>query len=131
MTAFDKVLDVVPGRRAVAVRNIPGTLPVFATHFPRFPVLPGVLILDDIVRAARLAAPRAPAGCQWVPAEVRRVRYRHFAQPGDQLEIRVEVAEAAERSVTLKAAAAVDGRDVTTVRQLRLAPVGDGAGEAS
>ena len=120
MTAFDEVLDVVPGRRAVAVRNVPGTLHVFATHFPRFPVLPGVLILDDIVRAARLAAPEPVVGSRWVLAEARRVRYRHFAEPGDRLEISVTVTEATEASVTCKAAVGVDGRDITTIRQLRL-----------
>jgi 3-hydroxyacyl-[acyl-carrier-protein] dehydratase len=120
MTAFDEVLDVVPGKRAVAVRNVPGTLHVFATHFPRFPVLPGVLILDDIVRAARLAAPKVPRGSRWVLAEARRVRYRHFAEPGDRLEISVTVIETTESSVTFKAAVGVDGRDITTIRQLRL-----------
>ena len=35
-----------------AVRNIPGTLAVFNTHFPRFPVVPGVLILRDLVKVA-------------------------------------------------------------------------------
>ncbi|MFI2619110.1 3-hydroxyacyl-ACP dehydratase FabZ family protein [Streptomyces sp. NPDC018584] len=120
MTAFDEILDVVKGERAVAARNVPGTLHVFATHFPRFPVLPGVLILDDIVRAARLAAPELPKGARWVLAEARRVRYRHFAEPGDRLEISVEVIEATASSVTFKAAVGVAGRDITTVRRLRL-----------
>ncbi|MFF2654246.1 3-hydroxyacyl-ACP dehydratase FabZ family protein [Streptomyces sp. NPDC058045] len=120
MTAFDEVFDAVPGERAVAVRNVPGTLGVFATHFPRFPVLPGVLILDDIVRAARLAAPELPKGSRWVLAEARRVRYRHFAEPGDRLEISVRVTEATESSVTCKATVSAGGRDITTIRQLRL-----------
>lgn len=126
MTAFDEVLDAVPGKRAVAVRHVPGTLQVFASHFPRFPVLPGVLILDDIVRAARLAAPPAPHGSGWTLAEARRVRYRHFAEPGDRMEISVQVTEATESSVTVKAAVSVDGRDITTVRQLRLERTGRG-----
>ncbi|WP_156725857.1 3-hydroxyacyl-ACP dehydratase FabZ family protein [Streptomyces apocyni] len=120
MTAFDEVLDVRPGVSARAVRHVAGTLPVFETHFPRFPVLPGVLILDDVVQAARLAAPAAPAGSRWALAEARRVRYRHFARPGDRLEISVTVTEATEDAVTLKAVASVDGKDVTTIRQLRL-----------
>ncbi|MFI6641802.1 3-hydroxyacyl-ACP dehydratase FabZ family protein [Streptomyces sp. NPDC050504] len=120
MTAFDEVIDVTPGRSARAARHVTGTLAVFETHFPRFPVLPGVLILDDLVRAARLAAPDAPPGRRWTLAEARRVRYRHFAQPGDRLEIQVTVTAATRHEVTLKAAASVDGKDVTTVRELRL-----------
>ncbi|WP_455354112.1 3-hydroxyacyl-ACP dehydratase FabZ family protein [Streptomyces sp. SYSU K217416] len=126
MTALDEILDVVPGKRAVAVRNVAGTLRVFDSHFPRFPVLPGVLILDDIVRTARLAAPPAPHGSGWTLAEVRRVRYRHFAQPGDRLEISVQVTETTETSFTVKAAVGVAGRDITTVRQLRLERTGGG-----
>lgn len=120
MTAFDEVIDVRPGVSAQATRHVTGTLAVFETHFPRFPVLPGVLILDDIVRAARLAAPKAPPGRRWTLAEARRVRYRHFAQPGDRLEYRVSVTAATKHEVTLKATASVEGRDVTTVRELRL-----------
>lgn len=128
MTALDKILHLTPGKRAVAVRNVTGTLPVFDTHFPRFPVLPGVLILDDIVRTARLAAPGAPSGTVWALSDVRRVRYRHFAEPGDQLEITVDVTEATETSVTARASVSVAGRDITTVRELRLEPAGGGRG---
>lgn len=131
MTAFDEVLDVVPGKRAVAVRHVPATLTVFDSHFPRFPVLPGVLVLDDIVRAARLAAPEVPHGSRWALAEARRVRYRHFAEPGDRLEISVRVTEATESSVTFKAAVSVAGRDITTVRQLRLERALNGTQEVS
>ncbi|MEU1021962.1 hydroxymyristoyl-ACP dehydratase [Streptomyces sp. NPDC005904] len=120
MTAFDEILEVVKGEHAVAARNVPGTLQVFATHFPRFPVLPGVLILDDIVRAARLAAPELPEGFRWALGAARRVRYRHFAEPGDRLEISVEVIETTASSVTVKARVSVAGRDITTVRGLRL-----------
>ncbi|MEO3973667.1 hydroxymyristoyl-ACP dehydratase [Streptomyces sp. CAU 1734] len=129
MTAFDEVLEVVPGRRALVVRHVPATLPVFTSHFPRFPVLPGVLILDDVVRAAGIAAPPAPAGRGWTLAEAHRVRYRHFAGGGDRLEISVEVVETTGSSVTLTAAVRVDGRDITTVRRLRLehAPGGEAA----
>ncbi|MFG2293848.1 3-hydroxyacyl-ACP dehydratase FabZ family protein [Streptomyces sp. NPDC048603] len=124
MTALDKILHLAPGSRAVALRNVTGTLTVFDSHFPRFPVLPGVLILDDIVRTARLAAPPAPQGVQWELAGVQRIRYRHFAEPGDQLEISVDVTAATARSVSVKAVVRVGGRDITTVRELRLQHAG-------
>ncbi|MBH5338413.1 hydroxymyristoyl-ACP dehydratase [Streptomyces pactum] len=123
MTAFDEVIEVEPGRRAVAARHVTHTLGVFATHFPRFPVLPGVLILDDLVGAARLAAPEPPPGTRWKPVRVRRVRYRHFACPGDRLVFTATVTEDAGDAVTVRAVASVGPRDVTTVRELRLAAV--------
>ncbi|MQS15555.1 hydroxymyristoyl-ACP dehydratase [Streptomyces kaniharaensis] len=116
---MDEVLEVVPGLRAVATRNVPGTLALFATHFPRFPVLPGVLILDDIAETARLAA---GAGA-WTLAEVSRIRYRRYVEPGDRMVVDVRITEASADTIRGSATVTVDGRTVTTVRELRLARV--------
>ncbi|WP_165961053.1 hypothetical protein [Actinocrispum wychmicini] len=58
---------------------------VFATHFPRFPVQPGVLLLDDMVEVARLAV-----GVDWMLTGADKVRYRRFARPGDEVDIEIE-----------------------------------------
>ncbi|BDU07933.1 3-hydroxyacyl-ACP dehydratase FabZ family protein [Nocardia cyriacigeorgica] len=115
-TALDRVVDVVPGVRAVALVNVPLTLTVFDTHFPRFPVLPGVLLLDHIGTTARLLA---PPGLHHQHA-VRGVRFRHYVQPGDQIRITVEVVSTAPEVIDCRAVAEVDGRAAATVRSLRL-----------
>ncbi len=51
---LDRVVGVEPGRRAEAIRNVPSTLDLFDSHFPRFPVLPGVLILGTLGALAEL-----------------------------------------------------------------------------
>lgn len=125
MTPFDVLEHIEPGRRAVAVRHIPQTLDVFATHFPRLPVLPGVLILDEMVAVAALALsgstdPSSAPG-RWVLAGAGRIRFRRFVRPGDALRIAVEVAAVIDGTSTCRASASVDGVTVTTVTGLLVA----------
>jgi 3-hydroxyacyl-[acyl-carrier-protein] dehydratase len=116
MTPLDRVIGIEPGRAASAVRNVPATLDVFDHHFPRFPVLPGVLILDDVVTVAGLALPSGG----WQLAGANRVRYRHFVRPGDELEIEVTVKDASADTAVCSASARVSGKTVTTIRELHL-----------
>lgn len=126
LVTLDRILDVEPGARGTAIRNVPNTLAIFDSHFPRFPVLPGVLILGSMgLLAAAVLAEQGPG--DWRLSGAGRVRFRHFVQPGDQLELTVEVVDASERKATLKATARVDGKPVTTVGSLRMA-AGAGAG---
>jgi 3-hydroxyacyl-[acyl-carrier-protein] dehydratase len=114
---FDRTLEFEPGVRAVALRNIPGTLSFFATHFPRLPVLPGVVLLESM---AALAG--ATAGVPYPTLRsVKGVRFRRFILPGDQVAIMVELTAGTAASGDWRAEARVDGRLVATVRALTLA----------
>lgn len=116
---FDGAVRVRPGEEATAVRNIPNTLAVFATHFPRKPVLPGVLLLESMgVLAATVC--EGPTSTGWLLSGVRGVRFRHFVGPGDQVEIHVRVTGRHERSVDLSASARVGDRTVATARTLTM-----------
>ncbi|GAA3377490.1 hydroxymyristoyl-ACP dehydratase [Streptomyces racemochromogenes] len=111
--------EVLPGERARAVRNVPNTLDLFATHFPRFPILPGVLLLASAADVAALAAPAAEYG--WRPGEAARVRWRRPVRPGDQVDIVAELTgRDGDDTLHFKITATVDGRPVATVRQLTL-----------
>jgi 3-hydroxyacyl-[acyl-carrier-protein] dehydratase len=117
-TTLDRILHL-GHERAEAVRNVPSTLEVFDTHFPRFPVLPGVMILDTVAElAATLLEHRT--GATWVLAGADRVRYRHFVRPGDQLLAEVVVTELCGSEAALRAAATVDGTAVATMRTIRM-----------
>lgn len=116
MTPLDRVESLVAGERATAVRHVPHTLPVFESHFPRFPVLPGVMIIEDLVAVANLVLDDGP----WRLAGADRVRYRHFVRPGDVLRLDVDVTSRSAGTATCSATARVDGRTVTTVRTLSL-----------
>ena len=120
-------VGVEPGRRATALRNVPNTLAIFDSHFPRRPVLPGVLVLGSLAELARVLLAERESGT-WRLARADRVRYRHFIQPGDQMEIEVEVKDFGEQQATFEAA-------VTVERQARhergRAGYGQGRGAAS
>lgn len=88
---LDQVLDQTPDA-ITAVKNVTSAEEYLADHFPGFPILPGVMMLEALVQAARrLAAGRddAPAA-PLVVAEARNVKYAAMVRPGQAL--RVEVA---------------------------------------
>ncbi|MEW1720669.1 hydroxymyristoyl-ACP dehydratase [Streptomyces sp. NPDC093109] len=130
LPGFDRTLEFEPGLRAVALRNVPGTLPVFATHFPRHPILPGVLLLEDM---GALAAAASGDGL-WLLRSIRTVRFRHFVGPGDQVTLTVERLSRTADTAEWRAEAAVAGRAVATARGVTVALAGapyDRQGRAS
>ena len=120
-TAVDRVV-AVDGDTATGVRNVPNTLAIFDSHFPRFPVLPGVLILGSIGALAAHLLERE-TGRRWRLAGAGNVGFRHFVQPGDQLELKVQLKERGDDGAVLSGEARVDGKVVTRARQLRMTPV--------
>jgi len=120
-TTVDRVVSV-EGDAASGVRNVPNTLAIFDSHFPRFPVLPGVLILGSIGSlAAHLLEQQT--GKKWRLAGAGNVGFRHFVQPGDQTEITVQLKERSDDEAVLSGEAKVDGKLVTRARRLRMKPV--------
>lgn len=70
-------------------------------HFATFPVLPGVMMVESLVQAARLVLDRrtADAGaapCRWVLGKVRALKYGTFVRPGSSLRVEVSHAKQAE-----------------------------------
>jgi 3-hydroxyacyl-[acyl-carrier-protein] dehydratase len=122
-STLDRIVSVEPGERARAIRNVTNTLSIFDSHFPRFPVLPGVLILGSFGELASMLL-EEQTGRRWRLAGAEQIRYRHFVQPGDQLELSVEVKEVAPEEATLAGDARVDGKVVTQARRLRMVPEG-------
>jgi 3-hydroxyacyl-[acyl-carrier-protein] dehydratase len=113
---LDRLLRLEAGAAAVATLSVPGTLSIFDSHFPRFPVLPGVLLLDAV---AALAGTALGPG-SWELESVEQVRYRHFVRPGDQVELTVTVLDRGPAPASCAARATVEGRLVATVRRLSL-----------
>ena len=125
LVTLDRIVSLDPGKGARALRNVPNTLAIFDSHFPRFPVLPGVLILGSLgLLAATLL--REQTGREWRLAGAEQVRFRHFVQPGDQMELSVDLKSLSEEEALFSATVRVEGKPVTTARQLRLAPLAPG-----
>ncbi len=124
-TTLDRIVSVEPGRSATALRNVPNTLSIFDSHFPRFPVMPGVLILGSLGTLAGELLERE-TGRPWSLAGAERVGFRHFVQPGDQMELTVQLKERSDDEAILTGDVKVDGRVVTRARRLRAVPAAGG-----
>jgi 3-hydroxyacyl-[acyl-carrier-protein] dehydratase len=121
-TTLDRIVRM-GDREAVAIRNIPNTLAIFDSHFPRFNVLPGVLILGSLgTLCAELLEHETSR--RWELAGGDRIAFRHFVQPGDQLELTVKLKDLGADEAKLGGEASVDGKLVTRARVLRARPRG-------
>ena len=120
-TTLDRVVSVDPEKGAKGLRNVPNTLTIFETHFPRFPVLPGVLILGSLAELAGVLLQKR-TGRPWRMARAEQVRFRHFVQPGDQMDLSVDVKDFTETTAVFSASVSVDGKPVSTARKLIMVP---------
>jgi 3-hydroxyacyl-[acyl-carrier-protein] dehydratase len=118
---LDRVVRVGDGE-AEAIRNVPNTLAILDSHFPRFPVMPGVLILGSLGTLCGVLLEQS-TGRRWRLAGADRVGFRHFVQPGDQMVLTVKLKDAGASEATLSGEVAVDGKVVTRARRLRAVPV--------
>ncbi|MBF0165835.1 MAG: 3-hydroxyacyl-ACP dehydratase FabZ [Magnetococcales bacterium] len=85
----DRVEEVVPGERLVALKNVTFNEPFFMGHFPDHPVMPGVLILEAMAQAGAMLAgyidPVAVKGRLVYFMAIDKARFRKPVVPGDQL----------------------------------------------
>ena len=122
-STLDQIVSVEPGEDAVALRNVPNTLSIFDSHFPRFHVLPGVLILGSLGALGALALERE-TGKAWQLVGADKIGFRHFVQPGDQMRLTVKLKEHTEEGAVGSGEVEVEGKLVTRARRLRFAPIG-------
>jgi 3-hydroxyacyl-[acyl-carrier-protein] dehydratase len=116
-TTIDRLVRV-EDEEAEAIRNVPNTLTIFDSHFPRFHVLPGVLMLGSLgTLCAELLEQRT--GRRWRLAGADRVGFRHFVQPGDQLVLNVKLKDLGDGEATLSGEASVEDKLVIRARKLR------------
>jgi 3-hydroxyacyl-[acyl-carrier-protein] dehydratase len=92
---IDRILELDPGKYAIAVKNISGNDMVFLGHFPDKAIMPGALILEAMAQTAIVlfAATGASSSIGKKPLYYFgsvKARFLHPAVPGDQLRIRVE-----------------------------------------
>ena len=92
-TLIDKIVELTPGKSVSAVKNLSLAEEYLADHFPGFPVMPGVLMLEAIVQAGAWLI-RSTSGFQHsmvLLKEAKNVKYVDFMQPGTQVTINVTV----------------------------------------
>ena len=90
----DRVVELLPGKRAVAIKNVTVNEPHFTGHYPGRPIMPGVLILETLAQVGGLVVMDPEDGTgKKIPllAGVDRARFRRPVVPGDQLRLEVEM----------------------------------------
>jgi len=117
-TLIDRVLEVDPGRSITAVKACSLAEEYLADHFPRFPVMPGVFMMEAMTQAAawtiRLGEDFAHAIV--VLRSARNVKYGDFLEPGRLLTVTAEVVGQDESTTKIKASGSIDGRQSLTAR---------------
>src|SRR5262245_48355184 len=92
---IDRIQTVEPGRRIQAVKNLTLAEEYLADHFPTFPVMPGVLMLQTLVEAGAWLVRLTDDFAQSVIVlrEAKNVKYGTFMEPGKQLAVNMELVE--------------------------------------
>lgn len=122
-TLIDRIVDLQPGVQISAVKNLSLAEEYLADHFPGFPVLPGVLMLEAMTQAAAWLVRVTDdfAHSIVVLKEARNVKYNQFVEPGQTLSVTAELLDAgsngaAHREVKLKSTGMVGGEQAVSAR---------------
>jgi 3-hydroxyacyl-[acyl-carrier-protein] dehydratase len=115
---IDRITEVDPGRSLVALKNLTLAEEYLADHFPGFPVMPGVLMLEALTQAgAWLIRDMEDFGHSVIVLkQARTIKYGSFVEPGRQLELRVEIVSHGERETTLKGLGVIEGQEMVKGR---------------
>jgi 3-hydroxyacyl-[acyl-carrier-protein] dehydratase len=111
----DRVLEIEPGARIVALKNVSMNEPYFMGHFPGYPVMPGVLIIEAMAQAAAILTyitlgAKHGDGTLFYFAGIDAARFKRPVMPGDQLRLEVEMGRVKRGVGKFTGRALVDGQ---------------------
>lgn len=110
----DRVLEITPGEGAVGLKNVTMNEPQFMGHFPGFPVMPGVLIVESMAQTAAIVVVEdlgeKAEGRVVYFMTIDNARFRKPVVPGDSMEIHVKKIRARNNVWKFKGKAIVDGK---------------------
>lgn len=108
----DRIIDYVPGEKAVGIKNVTFNEPYFPGHIPDFPLMPGVLMVEAMAQVGGIILVQLPgmAGKFFAFAGIDKVRFRRPVVPGDRLTMTVELLSLKQNRIAkMQAKAEVDG----------------------
>jgi beta-hydroxyacyl-ACP dehydratase FabZ len=109
---LDRIVEMEPGKKIVAWKNVTINEPFFGGHFPGAPVMPGVLIVEALAQAgAYLVLSQTPDRDQRLVffAGIDNARFRRTVVPGDRLTLTLDVLKLRPTTAKMRGVATVDG----------------------
>lgn len=117
----DRVLELEPNQRILAMKNVTINEPFFQGHFPGHPVMPGVLVLEALAQAGglltQLSAITDVAAKQdklFYLVKIDNARFSNMVVPGDRLELEVKLKRMIRNMAMYECSARVDGKQVAS-----------------
>ncbi len=107
----DRIIEMVPGEKAVGIKNATINEHFFAGHFPGNPIMPGVLIVDALAQTAGvLAFKSGMQGKAVYFMSIEKVKFRKPVVPGDQVHLEVKVLQQRDKVWKFSGRALVDSK---------------------
>jgi len=108
---LDQIVELEPGVRVTAVKRLRPDEEYLKDHFPRFPVMPGVLMLEAMYQAGAWLVRQSEGFAHSVVVlkEVRNIKYADFVSPGKELVVTAEIIKQEGSLTTLKTQGTIDG----------------------
>ena len=125
----DRIIKIDLGKKIVGIKNVSVNEPFFQGHFPGYPVMPGVLIIEAMAQVGGVLAFKSVeekmdiSGKLVYFAGIDKAKFRKPVFPGDQIRFELEVIRVKEPYWKLKGLALVDGKKVCEAELMAL--VGD------
>jgi 3-hydroxyacyl-[acyl-carrier-protein] dehydratase len=115
---IDRITSVNPGQDLTAVKNLSLAEEYLNDHFPGFPVMPGVLMLEALTQAGAwlLRDMEDFAHSIILLKQARTIKYGSFVEPGRQLELKVELTSLDPRDASFKGVGIIDGQEMVKGR---------------
>jgi 3-hydroxyacyl-[acyl-carrier-protein] dehydratase len=117
-TQLDRIIALEKGKSISAVKCLSLSEEYLQDHFPRFPVMPGVLMLESLFQTSMWLV-RATHDFKYssvVLRETKSLKFQGFVQPGDSLLVKAEIKSIKDSITTLKVAGTVNGNRATSGR---------------
>ncbi len=117
---LDRIIELVPGERIVATRQVQADEDYLRDHFPLFPVMPGVLMLEGLFQAScwLIRATENFENAVLTLKEAKNVKFADFMQPGQMLEVTAEILKIEDDIVSIKASGRKGEINTVTARLL-------------
>jgi 3-hydroxyacyl-[acyl-carrier-protein] dehydratase len=117
-TQIDRVQELIPGHHIIAVKNLTLAETYLRDHFPKFPVMPGVIMLEAMYQASAwlVRVSESFRHSMIILQEAKNVKFADFVEPGDQLIVTGQWAAASAREVVLKCEGVVGERTAVKAR---------------